>query len=136
MATGKLADEFAVGIIDKDKQQPKYVKQFTIIRKTAHIELLKHTTRPHYIIRIVPAIERFLLDIASSDTLDKFGLPSQLKELTGFTKSLPPEIAKKIERLTKVLCSNANSEMSTLKRILEYLDQHKYQVSLKTLQTI
>lgn len=132
----KFANEFAVGIIDNDKRQPSYVKQFTSIRKTAHIELLKHTDRPHYIIRVSPAIERFLLDIASSETLHKFGLPSQLKELTGFTKSLPDEIAKKIERLTKVLCSNEKSEMSTLKRILEYLDQHKYQVCLKTLETI
>lgn len=132
----KFANEFAVGIIDNDKKQHSYVDDFTRIRKTGHIELLKHTDRPHYIIRVSPAIERFLLDIASSDTLHKFGLPSQLKELTGFTKSLPDEIAKKIERLTKVLCSNEKSEMSTLKRILEYLNQHKYQVCLKTLETI
>ena len=42
-----LNDGFAVGIIDSDKRQPSYVKEFTEIAHSEHLSLMKHLSLIH-----------------------------------------------------------------------------------------
>lgn len=55
-----LNDTFAVGVIDFDteKTQPTYVQEFNEIAHTAHIVLLKHNSKPHYLVMIKPAMDQ------------------------------------------------------------------------------
>ena len=66
----KYTDNFAVGIIDKDKVEPKYVNEFQLIAKRGHLQLLRHKTRPHYLITINPAVEMFIIESAAEIGLD------------------------------------------------------------------
>ncbi len=40
----KYPDSFAIGIIDKDKAEPKFVTEFQEIAVHGHLQLLKHKT--------------------------------------------------------------------------------------------
>ena len=55
-------DDFALGIIDKDKKSINYLDEFTLIVKKGNLFLYKHPDRHHFIIQIYPAIEKFILD--------------------------------------------------------------------------
>jgi hypothetical protein len=57
-------DRFAVGIIDKDKHEVDYLKEFDEVITRGSLILHKHKERHHYIIQIAPAIERFIKDCA------------------------------------------------------------------------
>ena len=57
----KYADKFAVGIIDDDKKKPSYVNEFYNLATTDFLVLLKHLTRPHYLIMVKPAMDGFIL---------------------------------------------------------------------------
>lgn len=124
-----LSDQFALGIIDNDKRQHSYMKEFQSLRRLEHIELLKHTKRAHYIIRVNPAMEVFLLDVAKAENVDlaEYGLPSELKALSRITKDLTAKDAGNVKRLVRRLSSN--TEMQTMKAILVYLHTHRYNVN-------
>ena len=79
----KFSDRFAVGIIDRDKQQVDYLKEFNIIADRDSLLLHKHHTKHHYIIHINPAMERFILNNAAhcSVSLENFGLPTDINKL-------------------------------------------------------
>lgn len=49
-----FADRFAIGIIDKDKVELGYIRECEDIAKTEHLTLMKHRTRPQYLITIAP----------------------------------------------------------------------------------
>src|SRR5438045_3161136 len=55
----QFADRFALGIIDKDKNELDYLKEFTEIINNGSLILHKHKNKHHYIIQLNPAIERF-----------------------------------------------------------------------------
>ena len=57
-------DDFAIGIIDKDKKRPGYVDEFELLAQRDHLELYKHPTKPHYFILVVKAVETLLLENA------------------------------------------------------------------------
>lgn len=83
---------FAFGIIDKDKKELDYLREFTEIIVSGNLRLHKHRTKNHYMIQIHPAIERFLLEnaaLADISLLD-YNLPSDLDSLKKFQK--PPEV--------------------------------------------
>ena len=57
----KFANTFSVGIIDEDKRQVSYVKEFSEIARTPSLRLKKHGSKPHYLIMVSPAMDGFLL---------------------------------------------------------------------------
>lgn len=136
MKCGKLANQFAVGVIDNDKRQHSYVQEFDCVRAFGHIEVLKHHERPHYIIRTTPAMERFLLDVAAEEgvALADFGLPSELKALSALTKQSSVKDDANLKRLVRRLCSHP--EMKALQSILQYLHRCRYSVSLDELKRL
>ena len=46
----KRSDRFALGIIDKDKRTVGYVSEFDLVAANESLQVLKHKTRPHYLI--------------------------------------------------------------------------------------
>ena len=70
MLESNLKDQFCIGIIDNDKRQHSYVSEFTEIAHTQHITLLKHKERPHYFVRISPAMDQFILDCAAEQGIN------------------------------------------------------------------
>lgn len=122
----KFADRFAIGIIDADKRRPSYLAEFNKIGERGHLQVLKHPARPHFIILISPAIDRFILDTAVSMkvNLTDFNLPADLQSFTRQTKNILSNKDKRFRSLFAVLESAA--EISILKNLLLYLNTKQY----------
>ena len=124
----KLADQFAIAIIDKDKSEPKAVGQYVKIGESEHLVVSKHQTRHHYLIQIKPAIESFILDAAEElgINLSDYGLKTELEELRIISKTITAKKDDRFARLFYVL--RTASHMQCLSKILEYLLNEKYAV--------
>ena len=136
MKESNLKDQFSIGIIDNDKRQHSYVGEFEEIAHTQHIALLKHKERPHYFIRISPAMDQFILDCANEQgiNLKDYGLPSELEEFTKVTKNVN---AKNDYRFKSLFGALENSkEISKLRSVLNYLNDNQYNCDIAELQII
>ncbi len=89
---GKFEYSFAVGIIDADKRQPRYLDEFDRIAGSEHLALYKHNSKHHYIMRVSPAMDGFILACAEEVKVDmcEYGLSSDLETFTGETKDVDP----------------------------------------------
>lgn len=136
MMESNLKDQFSIGIIDNDKRQHSYVGEFTEIAHTQHVTLLKHKERPHYFVRISPAMDQFLLDCAAEQgvNLQDFGLPSELAEFTKITKDVKAKNDYRFKSLFGVLADS--KEISTLRSVLNYLNEAQYKCDITELQRI
>ena len=132
----KYTDNFAVGIIDKDKVEPKYVNEFQLIAKRGHLQLLRHKTRPHYLITINPAVEMLIIDSAAEIGLDlkTYGLSSDLNTLKKTTKKVSSNTDSTFSQLFNDLIES--SDFKVLKESLHYLIQNKYQSNQEDLKKI
>jgi len=135
----KFNDSFALGIIDKDKHEIPYLQEFDLISSKDSLFLYKHRTKPHYIIQISPAIEKFFLKAAEEKNIDiaKFGLPIELKELTKITKQISDknEADFKMFRQLFIELSDA-SEIVRLANLIQYLGYNMYKVDIEELKRI
>ena len=85
MMKEKFSDEFAVGVMDKDKRVMDYMSHFNLVIDIENqLELLKHPQKPHYIILICPAVEKWLIQSAEevAIVLTDFGLPHNFLKIT------------------------------------------------------
>jgi len=89
---GKLKDNFALGIIDKDKQELKYANEFEVVAGLEALSLLRHKNKQthHYLILINPAVEKWIVSTAhsASISLKDFNLPDDWVELAKRTKKM------------------------------------------------
>ncbi len=131
-----FADRFAIGIIDKDKVQLGYIRECDIIAQTEHLTLLKHRQRYQYLITIAPAVDRFVLDCAKQQMVDikTFGLPSELKRFTEVSKSVTSNSDPRFKSLFTAI--KDNSEIHSLKMVLKYLCDKKYESDTEYLRKI
>lgn len=118
----KLKGNFALGVIDKDKQQ-----------------LFKHSRENHFLIVIRPAMERWILNTAavSGISLLDFDLPEDLNKLCDITKTAKGDRedpnAPKFARLFKELSRHNPPAIAVLKHWITYLKANPYQVNLTQL---
>ena len=136
MMESNLKDQFSIGIIDNDKRQHSYVGVFKEIAHTQHITLLKHKERPHYFIRISPAMDQFILDCAAEQgiNLQDYGLPSELEELTKVTKDVNAKNDYRFKSLFGAL--EGSIELSKLRSVLIYLNDKQYKCDTAELQKL
>lgn len=140
MRFGKLKDQFAVGIIDKDKEAIKYLNEFEEIGKvTGSLILWKHKKdeKHHYIIQICPALEKWILEICEAEAIDiaEFGLSSDLKELTQKTKSRSSMENQQLKDLFRnISLKDGNLSVQKLKGWVKYLKEKNYKADIKALQ--
>lgn len=132
----KFVEKFAIGIIDKDKVELGYIRECDEVAKTAHMTLLKHRTKPHYLITIHPAIDGFVLDCAKEQKIipEDYGIPSELKAFTKVSKSVTSNTDMRFKNLFAAIKDNA--EVQVLKKTLEYLCQNQYRSEVDQLETI
>lgn len=134
----KFRDSFAVGIIDKDKKEVEYLKEFTEVAKSEGLVLHKHYAKAHYIIQIVPGMERFIFkclaecDISPVD----FELPGDLELFRKESKTTNSKGDDRFRRLFKALRNAQSVEILRLLNLITYLKYKKYTASTKELQAI
>jgi hypothetical protein len=134
----RFSDSFAVGVIDKDKQEVKYLNSFEVICLKDNLILYKHKTRHHYIIQICPAMEQFILQNADAVglALTDYGLPAQLDQLKKETKSTISKNDPRFKKLFKDLLKNEAQGVTTLKAWISYLKEHTYQVDIQVFKKL
>lgn len=132
----KFADRFAVGIIDADKRRPSYLNNFTDIASSDHIKLLRHSTRPHFIILVHPAIDGFILSCAAHGGVDltQYGLSSNLKEFTSQTKNVMSNKDSRFKSLFKSM--EDIGEVKLMKSLIAYLVKATYKASNNDLEKL
>jgi hypothetical protein len=82
----RLVNVPAFGIIDEDRSkgvEPKYFADFIQIAGDYSLQLFKHSSRQHFLVKVVPAIERWLIRSAeeANIALHDYGFSADLKEL-------------------------------------------------------
>jgi hypothetical protein len=140
MKLGKLKDQFALGIVDNDKVQIKYLNDFEVIDKVEgslilwrHREKGKH----HYIIQICPALEQWLLNICGEEdiSIGYFGINADLDALKEYTKSKASIYDKKLIALfAEINSKTENISVRKLKNWITQLKEKNYKADIKALQ--
>lgn len=122
----KMQDRFALGIIDKDKRKVSYADEFELLAKNDSLELLKHPQKPHYIIYIKPAVERFIFKAVEELNLklSDFKLPDDFEAFKRESKNQDTKKDSRFKQLFKAL-SNA-SDMQLLRNLIVYLQANPY----------
>ena len=129
-------NEFAVGIIDKDKKKPSYFDEFSLIASRDHLELYKHPNRPHYFILVVKAVETLLIENAKFLGIDMkaYGLTSNMNELKKQTKKCDSNKDPRFMHLANDL--RTSPEIKALEESIKYMVAHKYNVDNEELKRI
>jgi hypothetical protein len=127
-----LKDGFALGIIDKDKKEIAYAKGFDLIADAAQLILLKHPTKNHYFIQIVPAMEKWIIFQAAEVGIDlaTYGLPDDFNELKHCSKTLKTKKDDRFKRLFKALIKEKATGVVLLAQWITYLKAHPYNADL------
>lgn len=133
-----FADTFAVGIVDKDKKELDYLKEFSIVIAKGNLELLKHHIKNHFIIRIAPAMERFLLlNVAAAGlALEDFDLPSEFEQFKKVTKMVNSKQDLRFKSLFKTMKKHNLADLELLTNWLLYLKAHPYDSDINQLKAI
>lgn len=126
----KFSDRFAVGIIDKDKVEVDYLKEFDNLFDSGSLLLHKHKSRHHYIIQVCPAMEKFIVTNAekANVSLNDFGLSSNLDKLKKETKKVNTKFDARFKNLFKSIYKGGAPDFIKLKKWLIYLRDKNYKV--------
>lgn len=133
----RFSNDFALGIIDRDKQELGYANQFDlVVEVTNTLQLFKHRSRNHYLIFICPAVERWIITCATESELllSDFGLPSDFLSLTKITKTSKSEnsdeFSSNFRNLFNALKAGNAPNVAVLSFWIEYLKANPYQADL------
>lgn len=123
-----LKNDFALGIIDKDKKIVPYLEEFELLHSLENIFLLKHKQKHHYFIQINPATEVFLLKMAENAEIDpnEFGIPDSLKELKSITKKRTSKDNPNLKKFITTLKNKNAPQIVTLTNWISYLKENTY----------
>ena len=125
----KLKDSFAIGIVDKDKKQVKYVEEFDEVAHSESLYLYKHLSRPHFLIMIYPAMDSFILKFAS-ETNFTIDLKSFTKRTKQVTSKEDPTFKKLLNAIKKA------KEITILKSWIKYLKLKQYEADCEELKNM
>lgn len=134
----QLRDAFALGIIDKDKKDIDYLKEFDEVCPFGSLTLHKHKQKHHYIIQIAPAIERFLMKAAADSgiSLNYFGLPEDFEELKHAAKNTKSKNDDRFKSLFKALRKEGNADILKLQVWVAYLKEKRYDAAIEELKQL
>jgi hypothetical protein len=137
----RFKNDFAVGIIDRDKKELAYVKQFDLVIEIPDtLQLFKHKDENHYLIFICPAVEKWIIASASEANLllSDYELPTDFINLTKITKTSKSEnndeFSSNFRDLFKALRVENPSNVAVLRFWIEYLKENPYQADLDFIQ--
>lgn len=128
----RFSDDFALGIIDKDKNQLDYLKEFDVVHSSGNLFLHKHKTKHHYFIQISPAVERFILSAIDTANLnlEDYGLPSSIDALKKVTKSTNSKEDYRFKNLFRDLKHIGGTELDVLAAWVSHIKDNRYNVDL------
>ncbi|MBC7553856.1 MAG: hypothetical protein H7257_07740 [Taibaiella sp.] len=132
-----LKDDFAVGIIDKDKKELDYINNnFHCEITSNNLMLWKHKNKQHYIIQIIPAIEKWILLVAGEGKINitDFGLSEDLDRLSKLTKTDRVDEDPFLISFCHRLINSDSRTMRTLTLWLTYLFEHNRNADIKVLK--
>jgi hypothetical protein len=134
----RFNDDFALGIIDKDKQELDYLKEFDLVSAKGNLELYKHRTKDHFIILVVNGMERFIflnVAIAGID-LNDYGLPSDLDAFRKLSKTVTSKYDPKFKRLFRDMRNRNLADFALIRSWIAYLKSHPYNADLNALKAM
>jgi hypothetical protein len=133
----KLNDNFAVGIVDRDKRKLEHTDDFKLLVSHQNLELHVRTNKNHYLIFHKP-IEQWLLDEASQYgiSLASHHLPVTLKELTKISKRESSKTDQRFKQLFRDLKTQNASGINLLAKWIEHLKPNPYNADKTTLQNL
>jgi hypothetical protein len=132
----KLADVPVIGIIDDDKVEPTGMHDFDpVITYKDALKLYKHKRSAHYIIKICPAMEQFILTAAQQCNISPAtcNVPSEINELRKITKHETSKNNKDLKNL--ILALKPHSEnICALIRWVECIKTNPYNPKIDAVQ--
>lgn len=131
-----FSNSFALGIIDKDKNEIDYLKDFEIVHQEGGVYLHKHTKLPHYIIQISPAIEKFILTNAEQANikLEDYDLPSDLDALKKLSKQIRSKDDQRFKQLFKAIQKAGSRDFHLIASWVNYLKENPYKADIRQLK--
>ena len=133
-----LTDRFALGIIDKDKFEVDYLKEFKAEHEIGNLILHKHPTKHHYIIQLCPALEQFILVNAAAAGLlmEDYNLPPLLEDLTYRAKKITSKADPDFRKLFKDLLTHKAPDIVRLREWVNHLKDYNYKADLEYLKSV
>ena len=133
-------DNFAVGIVDRDKRELEYAKKFKLIHEVDE-SLKLYRYKNHYLIFIIPAMEKWI--IARADEvgilLKSYNLPHDFRELVKITKSSTSEKedahSQDFGRLFKELKKRNPPSVAILSFWIKYLKDNPYDADIEFIKS-
>lgn len=133
----ELADEFALGVVDEDVQDREYAQQFDLVLKTKdRLKLLKHPDRPHFLIYLCPAVEKWIISCADEARLSllDYELPHDFDRLRKISKTSKAETrdpnSGNFQQLFRALRKANPPSVAVLTFWITYLKDNPYSVDL------
>lgn len=135
---GNFADSFALGIIDKDKRQVEYLKEFDEEINTGSLILHKHKTKHHYIIQICPDVEGFFVKSANAAfvSMEDFGLPSDMPTLKKVSKQAQSKKDPQFKSLFNAIKRAGDTDFAKLAAWVLYLRDNPYSANIGNLKLL
>ncbi|MBC7936784.1 MAG: hypothetical protein H7Y86_15640 [Rhizobacter sp.] len=133
----KFRENFAVALIDDDKVEVKALEDFIKVDRLCREGLMfyRHNEKKHYVLKLSPAIELWLLNECSKGEIDTnlYGLPQNLKGLRSM-KGLSQRKDERFKKLFKDMLKNERcDEITELKRWLIFLKDKNFNIDLDLL---
>lgn len=134
----RFADNFALGIVDKDKQEIDYLKEFVVEHSKGGLVLHRHQTRNHFIIQISPAVEQFILDAVelTEINMEDYNLPTSLERLKKVTKSTNSKEDPRFKKLFRQLRKIGGTDLDTLSAWIRYIRENPYAVDIEIIKSL
>jgi hypothetical protein len=143
----KFGDLFCVGIVDKDKQPLRFIEQQCQVIDVGEFQeyflIYKRNGYHHYIIKMVPAIEEWILNI--SDKLNLSLAKSQieannLKQLCDITKKIVSKDDARFKDYFRRMIAKADEidfkPVIKLKNIIKLILQKNYKLDINELKNV
>jgi hypothetical protein len=127
---------FCVGIIDEDRRDLDYLKEFDLKVESTGLKLWKHKSKHHFIIQLKPVIEEWIIKACNDSeiSLTDFNLPGDLKSLKRISKSKESKKDIRFINLFKEMLKKNCEEVIRLKNWIEYLKTEKYTADINKLR--
>lgn len=140
MRSKAFENEFCIGIIDEDRKQLDFIKEFGKEPKleTAGLRLWQHEQKKHhYLIQIRPVIESWILDICRTAKINlaDIPLPQDLKGLMKVTKSVSARMDANLIRLFKKMAASESESVMLLKNWISYLKEKNFTADINDLKS-
>ncbi|MBR4327903.1 MAG: hypothetical protein IKP73_20485 [Bacteroidales bacterium] len=131
------ADCFAIGIIDADKRLATMDDGFYVLTRSSeadgtnkHITMYAHKDGKRFMFTIKPAMDKFILDAATSQNVDleKLGYPSSLEGFKKQTKRIQAAEDSKLRQLFDMI--GDYPELQQFRNTLKYLVKKQYAIDV------